>query len=199
MTREQQMAMLAKCVYRGAFPPVYNVIYRGEVGNTQFAILTLGREVIAVFAGSNQLKDWCMNALVRRRNNVHRGFLTDYEQTAPKLYAILNDMHRDCLVCVGHSYGGGIANIMALDMAKGQCYDHQEIYTFGCPRVGNKQFSRELNGYVSLHRRYANRYDIVARVPFGFGYKHAGHPVKFSTGRHGMDDYLANMGVVRPK
>ena len=139
-----------------------------------------------------------MNALVRRRNNVHRGFLTDYEQTAPKLYEILDDLPRERLVCVGHSYGGGISNIMSLDMAKAHRYDNQELWTFGCPRVGNKEFMTQLNSYVPFHKRYANRYDIVTVVPWGFGYRHAGHQVKFKKGRHSMDDYLTNLGITDP-
>ena len=51
------------------------------------------------------------------------------------------------------------------------------LYTFGCPRVGNRAFAEELL-HVPIHR-VVNRKDVVPSLPLPggpFDYKHAGNP-----------------------
>lgn len=57
------------------------------------------------------------------------------------------------VICVGHSLGGALATICALEIAhRFKTAISLQTYTFGCPRVGD--------------RRFANEYD--RRVPFTF-------------------------------
>lgn len=49
--------------------------------------------------------------------------------------------------CTGHSLGGAVASLAAFDIARELNVSTQRIklYTFGCPRLGNKAFVREFH------------------------------------------------------
>ena len=68
----------------------------------------------------------------------------------------------------GHSLGGGIASL---------CCQSDETYTFGAPRVGNKEYAAFRDNYC-LHTkvyRIVNDRDLVPRVPMRcLGYRHFG-------------------------
>lgn len=78
----------------------------------------------------------------------------------------------------GHSLGGAIATLAAgRFFANSQNYRQNEfigLYTFGCPRVGNRRF-RDAYPITSAYRFEHNR-DIVARIPpwWLFWYRHIG-------------------------
>jgi predicted lipase len=49
--------------------------------------------------------------------------------------------------CTGHSLGGAVASLAAFDIARELNISPQRIklYTFGCPRLGNRAFVDEFN------------------------------------------------------
>lgn len=51
------------------------------------------------------------------------------------------DIYQDAQITVtGHSLGGALAVFCALDLE--QIYGNINLYTFGCPRVGNTAFAK---------------------------------------------------------
>jgi len=66
----------------------------------------------------------------------------------------------------GHSLGGALATLAALDLTREFDVD-TTVYTFGQPRVGNKAFATDYDAAVPRHFSVAHGQDPVARVPKG--------------------------------
>jgi hypothetical protein len=75
---------------------------------------------------------------------------------------------------VGHSVGGALAHLAALDLAT-RGFDVAEVWTFGAPRVGGRRFAAAYDEAVGdVTWRVVNRGDVVADIP-GFPlYHHVG-------------------------
>lgn len=139
-----------------------------------------------VFRGSDSEKDWITNFTFSKKKipygnkasdvRVHKGFLEAYKSPL-----VRNKLHElMCLDCdtiyiTGHSYGAALAVLCALDLQYN--FPEKEFYVtlFGCPRVGNEQFSKSYNSRVFNTVRIENGNDIVTKVPPKlFGYRHVG-------------------------
>ena len=75
--------------------------------------------------------------------------------------------------------GAGLATLAVAKM-RIENEDHEEpvhgLYTYGSPRVGNKEFSEKFNAnFKNQTFRIVNNNDIVTRVPIrAHGYRHIG-------------------------
>jgi hypothetical protein len=82
---------------------------------------------------------------------------------------------------VGHSMGGALAHLCALDLATR--FGHEvgsrtHVYTFGAPRVGNAPFSAWSRRRVASYWRFTHARDIVPSVPPQLmGFHHAAREV----------------------
>ena len=99
------------------------------------------------------------------QGKIHTGFLNAYSSSKLSWEKIVrkavagND--KTIIIC-GHSLGAALASLAAaylLTDFKGRV----RLYTFGSPRVGNKEFVTSLTGVI--HERYMDCRDIVTRVP----------------------------------
>lgn len=102
---------------------------------------------------------------------VHRGFNQALDSVWQQIEAEL-----DGLTCpvffTGHSLGAALATLAA-----GRRLRHppQALYTFGSPRVGDRDFAAALNGIAALNHRVVDDEDIVALVPpEQLGFAHTG-------------------------
>ena len=118
---------------------------------------------------------------------VHSGFMTSWRNTrcivVPHVEKALNDYPDYNLTLVGHSLGGAVAALAALEFqARGW---HPKVTTFGEPRVGNKAFNMFMDKRFNLldndldndlYRRVTHVNDPVPLLPMEeWGYKmHAG-------------------------
>ncbi len=77
----------------------------------------------------------------------------------------------------GHSLGGALAELCAAQALFVGNLPVQGVYTFGQPRVGNKDFAEAVAQRIgSSIFRFVNHRDIVPRVPlFSMHYCHYGH------------------------
>jgi len=102
---------------------------------------------------------------------IHDGFGTAYALIAPDVNKAIAQLEPDLpLYITGHSLGGALAAVAVM-----RIYPEDRIaacYTFGCPRVGDREFVDHL-WRVPIYR-LVHAADIVTRVPFAFGYRHAG-------------------------
>ena len=81
----------------------------------------------------------------------------------------------DKIIVGGHSLGGALATLCAIDLQ----YNHPELniqcVTLGSPRVGNWWFYKSYNKRVPNTVRIVHGNDIVARLPPAWlFYKHVG-------------------------
>jgi hypothetical protein len=78
-------------------------------------------------------------------------------------------------VC-GHSLGGALATLLALDLAANTVFSHPSVYTYGSPRTGNSLFASTFNQVVTQSYRVENRLDIVPKLPPTPMYEHVLEP-----------------------
>jgi len=74
-------------------------------------------------------------------------------------------------VC-GHSLGGALATLLALDLAANTVFSHPVVYTYDSPRTGDSLFVSTFNQVVTNSYRIENRLDIVPKLPPTPPYQH---------------------------
>lgn len=123
--------------------------------DTQVLVQESADYIVVAFRGTSNLRDWITDAQFTQRLlveeadgaecKVHHGFLDAYESVISDLGHYLSSIHRHRPVFVtGHSLGGALAILAALEL-KRQGFDVRQVYTFGQPRVGNKNFANLYN------------------------------------------------------
>lgn len=140
---------------------------------------------ILAFRGTEDVEDWIIDATVLKREfilrnggafassggKVHAGFLMRWERIRASVYDAVVSARRDITI-TGHSLGGAIAALCALDLnASGW---EPRVVTFGAPRVGDSIFAAIANHAIKDYARVENWADPVPRVPSMFRWSHAG-------------------------
>jgi hypothetical protein len=77
----------------------------------------------------------------------------------------------------GHSSGGALATLLALDVAANTAFTNLAVYTYGSPRTGDSLFANSFDQVVKHSFRVANRLDLVPALPPPVGYQHVLNPV----------------------
>ena len=151
----------------------------------QAMILTNADEQVLAFRGTQpkelndvaaDLKSWKHKS--KTDGQVHDGFFDEVEKLWADIIPLLTKK-KPLFIC-GHSLGGAMATIAASRLEE----QTEALYTFGSPRVGNKQFISHVN---VTHYRWRNNNDLVPTVPFWvMGFRH-----------HGTFCYLNSYGQLR--
>lgn len=102
---------------------------------------------------------------------VHTGFLRVYTQLRPRLLHLVKSARGgepglvSSIVLCGHSLGGALATLAALDLASQSSSSSPglELYTFGQPQVGDGAFVTLFNSRVPHAVRVVNPFDPVPR------------------------------------
>ncbi|MCB1711734.1 MAG: lipase family protein [Candidatus Riesia sp.] len=135
-------------------------------GQTQACFEETDTEFIACLAGTNSLKDIYMRDLDFKlvsfplKGKVHRGFLREAETVLPWIRGMIRDRNKK-VVLSGYSFGGAVATLVARFLT---FEGHKvELVTFGCPRIGNKEWALER---AQPHIRYVHRSDFIPYLPF---------------------------------
>ena len=76
------------------------------------------------------------------------------------------------LTICGHSLGGALATLLALDVAANTAFSSPAVYTYGSPRTGDSLFANTYDQVVKNSYRIANRVDIVPTLPPPVDYQH---------------------------
>jgi len=78
----------------------------------------------------------------------------------------------------GHSLGGALATLAALDLRVNLGLPDVRVVSFGSPRVGNYVFSKWFEKEIGPHWRFSHNRDIVPSVPPGYmGFHHVPNEV----------------------
>ncbi|CAE7561194.1 unnamed protein product [Symbiodinium natans] len=133
-----------------------------------------------------------LEALERVR--VHKGFAEAYAAVRADVLVQLEERlqywhEKDVPVRVyatGHSLGGAIANLFALDLSAAPEHDSARrlpfkdpvvVYTFGSPRAGNASFRSVYNSLVPQTFRIVASRDVVPTLPPSIAYRQLGREV----------------------
>jgi triacylglycerol lipase len=103
---------------------------------------------------------------VRGAGMTHRGFTRLYGRLRGSILEVLkNGSTRKRLMITGHSLGGALATLCAVDVAVNSKFRTPIAYSIGSPRVGDETFCNAFNRKVANNWRIYNEYDLVTRVP----------------------------------
>jgi hypothetical protein len=80
------------------------------------------------------------------------------------------------LAICGHSLGGALATLLALDVAANTVFTDPAVYSYGSPRTGDSLFAGTYDQVVKNSYRIANRLDIVPTLPPPVDYEHVLNP-----------------------
>lgn len=141
---------------------------------------------------------------------VHSGFIDIYSSFQKSLMKVIvaNSTITTRICIAGHSLGGAIAVITALDL-KTIGYD-TVVYTFAAPRIGNKRLVEVVDEICMPVFRIYNTEDVMYHMPLPvspnrlrpsapFYYFHIGTPYQFTdhsstlSGNHSINMVLANL------
>ena len=76
----------------------------------------------------------------------------------------------------GHSLGGALVTLLALDVAANTPFKNPTVYSYASPRTGDSTFAAIYNHMVPNTFRIANRVDIVPKLPLPPLYEHVNQP-----------------------
>lgn len=104
---------------------------------------------------------------------VAEGFYKSWESVKYYVQSIMNISTKELWV-VGHSLGGAICTLAAVEMKK--TYPNCKVvsYTYASPKVGDQAFVNGYNDLGIFTNRIQNYWDIIPRLPFTavLGYEH---------------------------
>jgi len=193
-------ALLAFASYKKSTqpPPGYTVLDEINNDNTKnFAMILINAahdELVISFRGTRPQYWENINqdlSFLRTKSEacrgckVHKGFREALLNIKQDVNASVNKhLHGITKISVtGHSLGAAMATLYAVHLRNsGISFGIPvHLFTYGSPRVGNKEFSRECNRLIPDHVRVVFRRDPITHIPFGPGdiYKHTGTLVYF--------------------
>jgi triacylglycerol lipase len=193
-----EMATIASMSYQDADTVVQKMHDRGfeqfhffDRGDTQAYLVGNATKLVLIFRGTEpkNAEDWITNAQVVKvqacGGRVHAGFWQACQAVWPDLESEVQRMGRQFatpppLFLTGHSLGGSLAILAAAQLQlAGQAV--QGVYTFGCPRIGDRQFAMQYNRRLyNCTYRLVNHRDIVTQLPPAeMGYTHVGQLIYF--------------------
>ena len=151
---------------------------------------SLGNVVVAI-RGTASIFEWVQDArfllvkcpILPGAGYTEDGFTAVYESlritenpASTRLVDALPDMafpHPVTSVTIcGHSLGAALATLLALDVGANTKFEKPIAYTYASPRVGDPSFVDTYNQLVPNTYRFANRLDIVPKVPSPPLYEH---------------------------
>ncbi|WP_139992811.1 lipase family protein [Paenibacillus paridis] len=181
-------------------------------------VLTSERASVLAFRGSGSAVDWVSDFIaqqtvyrpVKNSGLTHKGFTDIYMSARVQIIEILKQLPtQKPLFVTGHSLGGALATLAALDISANTAFSAPIVYTFGTPRVGDPNFASSYNAKIATHWRFQNEFDIVPHLPTlvyqppktnqTYYYMHAKGEVKRSfrmgsvAGNHILSSYFADL------
>jgi triacylglycerol lipase len=145
-----------------------------DVEGTQAFAIANDRAIIIAFRGTepDKLEDWMTDAKLHfidgMGGKVHEGFnqaLTHVYTEIRRAIAEFQDRGQS-LWFTGHSLGGALATLAVAKLRYEEDKPVYGLYTYGQPRVGNRDFERIFNLDLKPRAfRFVNNYDVVPRIP----------------------------------
>lgn len=182
--------------------------------DVSYNIRSKGSTLIIAFRGSDSRKDWNFNldfckktipyGNLKSKIKIHTGFIRAYKSrnVRAKIHNFITKKV-NLIQITGHSYGAALAVLCALDLKYNFENKDYEVVLFGCPRVGNREFSESYNRRLFKTLRVENKGDIVTKVPFAFmGYRHVGSRILIGKNsslgipcmaKHSLQEYYSNI------
>ena len=120
---------------------------------------------------SKKIADWLTDLKFKQEAHlegmVHRGFYQALDYIYEEILTYIQDKGKGKTIWItGHSLGAALAVLVSARLKINENINSQGIYTFGEPKVGDKEFSDNYDHLLGQTLfRYVNNNDIVPRVP----------------------------------
>jgi hypothetical protein len=143
-------------------------------------------DAVVAFRGTEGIKEWVQDAefrdcsfedVVSASGRTEDGFTAMYKSmtigngtnvpVASGLSAALKQPVASLTIC-GHSLGGALASLFALDVAAHAAaapFNDPVVYTYASPRTGNTDFATKYSQSISTTYRYVDNVDLVPKLP----------------------------------
>jgi triacylglycerol lipase len=96
----------------------------------------------------------------------HCGFTEIYATARQQILTALSKCSNNKkLLITGHSLGGALAVLCALDLAYNTKFKTPSVYTYGAPRVGDPTFAAAYNRKIAINHRLAIESDLIPLIP----------------------------------
>ncbi len=146
--------------------------------DTQGFVATDSSKIYIAFRGTESIIDFFTDILIvkvpfpptRRwffKPKAHFGFVNSYNGIKNQLLDLVSTLLLDRpyeVYVTGHSLGGALATLAALDIRE-RFRPHVCVYTFGSPKVGNRWFAMKFNRSVKNSFRVVHDDDLVVWLP----------------------------------
>ncbi|MBW4582387.1 MAG: lipase [Tildeniella nuda ZEHNDER 1965/U140] len=168
----------------------------------QAFVLSSQKNNIIAFRGTNRTSEMVQNFLIFQQDysevgygKIHEGFADAYQAIAQQVRDAAQKLN-PALPCyiTGHSLGGALATLAALDLALHlpQLKPRLQLYTYASPRVGNPEFATRHTQIIPNSYRVINLADAITLGPprnfQGMTFTHVGQVWSF----------LVNAGDIDP-
>lgn len=207
-----------------ADPPVVQQAVRNDISAAEAALAdptafgfvvreTASGAILLCIRGTQTPREWLHNftavpnpfTLVPGFGLVHLGFERMHRSVRASILSGLTGIPPDVRVTVvGHSLGGAMAILAAVDLKRNVNRSNVDVCTVGAPRVGKIDFRRNFNREIAACFRVTNQFDIVPHVPsLVTGWNHTGEEIEVDgnvENAHSLEAYLQglrNIGTVR--
>lgn len=204
-----KFANFAKLAYED-FDDIGNLVFINDE-KLEFYIYKRENVLWIIFRGTDSVTDFktdmffVKKSIHQKNIRLHSGFLNSYLLYREFILKHINE-EIDEINITGHSYGGAVAVICSIDIVNENPQKMVETIVFGCPKVGNRAFSKIYN---EMHRKticVANGNDPIASLPPSiFGFRKVGKqffigkmriPFYYSFKNHAMNSYLSELDCV---
>ncbi len=149
--------------------------------------------LLIAFRGTqpDDLRDWMTDVDLKPTDfpaggQVHEGFFQALNFVWRDVLAVIRaeQTNAQSLWITGHSLGAALATLAAARFRLEQDKPVNGLYTFGSPRVGDRDFAIRFNlDFKSRAFRYVNNNDVVTRVPLReMEYSHVGTFLYYDAG-----------------
>jgi predicted lipase len=160
-----------------------------------------GINAFITFRGTTSLDDWKHDADTRTVNpqdniRIHKGFYDQYMSVKNKIYRAIRNIRTDNIYISGHSLGGALAYVCAVDIHLATKNPNINVLTIGSPRPGNKDFANYFNKNIKHSVRYKNKGDIITKMPLRSKFNHVHSSICLENGTQ-QNDKVYNAFVSR--
>lgn len=201
--------------------------HKGETVTYGFLGVSAGGELLAAIRGTDTILEWVHDGeFLLVRNPVaggagltEDGFTAIYKSLrvargarSQTVVAAMGDAlqpggRAQTATVAGHSLGGALATLLALDVALHTSCRAPAVYTFASPRTGDPSFAAGFDSVVKASFRVASSPDLVPKLPpiLPIPYEHVNSPyelmpplgaIREEVGcKHHLSTYLWLMGL----
>jgi hypothetical protein len=176
--------------YRVVFDPIWDLqAYVGYVPSFKAVVVAFrGTDSSSWYNWAENMRYWRSDTLYPVPNapkaKVHTGFMMLWNASSlgatvtTAVGEVLEAHPGSQLFVTGHSMGGALAQLCALDMKFLYNVDQVRVYTFGSPRIGNQVFADFFQEWMTESWRFTHARDIVPSVPVQMmGFHHVSREV----------------------